>query len=249
MTDKIIEELVACFQQFKVETAIKTHQIPGTILIKRKATRTWLESSQCFVPCAPYKFDEKFVIKVMDADRLAQSVSTNSLENHVKSTQAAHQNKLVLYLITGMTRYYYKRKQLQNKQFKDGIVTPLDLPDKEQISRALLSLQCKKLCHVIVLDRDETISEWMITYAKTISWGAYQKFNKAEQVLQFSVEDMGPSGKTPAETWERMLEQVSGITPAVSKAIVRHFPTFLSLYKELKLYGSSRIEHICVRLH
>ncbi|WWC66778.1 uncharacterized protein I206_100683 [Kwoniella pini CBS 10737] len=154
----------------------------------------------------------------------------------------------VIIMIKGLQKYYSKTKSLANKEFtaaaRAGLngssstqggsksITLPTRPEKEIIEMALVELQVKERCFLVHVEKTEDIEDWVYNIAADVAIRPYKLISKSH--LNFCPTDGIRKSTNPTETFELMLQEVTGITPSASMGIASEYPTFRDLMESFE---------------
>ena len=240
LDDAILKPVMDHLNANGMSVSIKSMKSPWTVLWKRNCKKTWDVDKQTFVPTLQsYMYEENIVVKLLPARSLVSMIKSSCLMNDVKVLRASHPDKRVLYLVFGLPSYYQRLKSEINRSFQGKSQQIVTEPGRPEIEMELLRLQCSRLCHVMTLEKDESVEEWLLSYSREIAIGPHEKV-RYENNMTFAVSDIGPCGKTYSEHWAKMLEQINGITPPIAQAILSSYPTVKSMWDEFADIANAR---------
>ena len=241
-------EILTALQEVGAKTIPQKLPAAFTVTWKRQVSKAYDRQLKAFVPTQrEYVADEPFVLRLMNADTFVLLIENQGLETEVQQLLRLYPNKQLLLLVDGMSDYYRKHrldiKRMFNKQVRDGTDTAPALPnnmkqpiDQDEVDTAILELNTMYRVHVIILNKKETVAEWLVTYTREIASRPYEKYKQLGTSVQVAAEDLGKSGKNQTDTWSKMLQVLFGVTEPTAEAILQEFPTVRSLMDEYKAH-------------
>lgn len=243
----------------------KLEQMPVTGLVKlrRKITAKFESEKGYWVPLAnPTVEDEDRSIVILKAQDYLQIIRTSvGLQHHVDSVRRVRPSATILYIIEGLASIVRKSKTMKNRAYQaavrasgitteDGVVnrpclaTPSgQLVDEETVEDTLLDLQIQHRCLIVHSTSPADTAEHLSVLVSDISTIPYK--NERGRTAQFCTESgQIKTGTDERDTFEKLLQAISRVTPQISQAIASRFENISALYSALAINGTACLKSI-----
>ncbi|KAG5458601.1 MAG: hypothetical protein BJ554DRAFT_1146 [Olpidium bornovanus] len=170
------------------------------------------------------------------------------LEAHIAEFRACYPDGKLAYFIEGLEKYYRKVRSAENRRFTSavrGTNAPAQkrngsagtgaavAPDRDTVENALCWLQVFGKVKVVTSERvDETVAWFKALTRELAVLPVNTQHDRIPDRPYFCTQQgVVRSGATYSAVWQRCLEEVHFVTPAIVHAITRQYPTPRSLYE------------------
>ncbi|KAJ3298239.1 hypothetical protein HK104_010947 [Borealophlyctis nickersoniae] len=224
---------------------------PISLRWRRRVTRVWDETKDCWVACCERIEEENHVLVRLEGEQLARlCTQPGGLVRHLATILGAvGKEKRVIYFIEGLDGYFKKVKKKMSAQFmaqartlydggggktRGGCVV-IDAPERHVVEEELLKLQLEGGGKVSIhhSKTGEEPASWIASFTKQIAMIPELK-HRSEEAWQLKFGDSVKSGSTYTDTWSKMLQELSLLTENKAAAIIERYPTLRSLYEAYK---------------
>ncbi|KAH7305564.1 hypothetical protein B0I35DRAFT_444022 [Stachybotrys elegans] len=230
---------------------------------RRKVTSRYNEAMGYWEPI-PLRVDaENHVLVILTADEFVGLALDDALEDHVSGIERRFRGNHIIYLLEGMTPWIRKNRNLRNRQFasrvraQDPAAAPAasrrprnaaaqEYVDEDCIEDALLQLQ---VMHDVLIHHTTVPLEtarWITIFTQHISTIPYRRQrDKATLGAGFCMESgQVRTGDDVADTYIRMLQEISRVTAPIAHGIAAEFGSVTKLVNGLVEGGPLRLENV-----
>ncbi|PUU78278.1 ERCC4 domain-domain-containing protein [Tuber borchii] len=213
--------------------------------------------------------DENHILIYLTAEaftNIALPATAGRLSAHVQKIKSAFPTPAMakkptrlIYLIEGLQALVRKHKNLQNRAFQNrvlshlpsapnalGASTALNTDDgttinEDDVEDALLDLQITHNCLIHHTSSPVETAEWITIFTGDISTIPY-KHSRTHLDTSFCT-DVGQvkPGMGKRDTYRKMLQEITRVTPAISTAIAREYPDVRRLIGALERGGEDAL--------
>ncbi|KZZ98773.1 ERCC4 domain protein [Moelleriella libera RCEF 2490] len=208
-------------------------------------------------PIPPKITEERFVLLIVPAEKIAEMALENSLMTHITSIQTQHAGKSVIILVQGIMTWLRKNRNVRNRQFACGVrsdtsdvtaTSPISLEyvDENIIEDALLALQIE---HQVLIHHTNAAMEtarWVVNFTQHISTIPYRKQREdATSIAGFCMETgQVRTGDGAQDTYARLLQEISRVTAPIAYGIEAEFHNVTQLVTGLERGGPTRLADV-----
>ncbi|RKO93094.1 hypothetical protein BDK51DRAFT_29782 [Blyttiomyces helicus] len=256
-------KIASALEEAGATVDIKRLPGPLTLRWRRRVDRKWNPESEAWdpIPVDQQRIeDEGWILVFLAGVELARiAAAPGGIARHCAQAQSAAPGDRIIYFIEGLDEYYKEQRKGLAMSFKRAANpdAPLNaqqrrteaaraeiatLPNKEKIEDQLVGLSIDGEHRIMVHHSggaDESI-DWIKSF--TMQIGMNQELSRRnESAFSLSFGDDIKSGTNHADTWEKMLSLVNGITPAKARTITARYPTLHSLRKAYDACPNSKL--------
>ncbi|KIN01355.1 hypothetical protein OIDMADRAFT_145433 [Oidiodendron maius Zn] len=194
-----------------------------------------------------------FILSAKEFVELAIGEEGKDLDAHFLQLRAKFPSCKIIYLIEGLTAWMRKNKTIQNRKYTETVRNQgQDEPaasqrakkkkqeeyiDEDLVEDALLRLQVK---HGALIHHTAAMietAEWILVFTQHISTIPYRLREQALNTTFCMEAGQVRSGEDAADTFTRMLQEMTQITAAVAHGIAAEHPTVRELTAALQRDG------------
>ena len=234
---------------------------------RRKVSSWYNEEQGHWEPVRPHVEPEGHVLVIVGAAEfveLALGIDEQHLEAHVLKVKTGHPGKTIIYLIEGLGPWMRKNRNLRNRQFQSAVrnenptaataastssgrrrnTQPQEYIDEDSIEDALLSLQVLQGTLIHHTSGPPETAQWVAVFTQHISTVPYRRAREAATAdANFCMESgQVRAGDGPLDTYTRMLQEMTRVTPAIALGVATKFPTVSALVRGLEQQGPLALE-------
>ncbi|PBP23278.1 ERCC4 domain-containing protein [Diplocarpon rosae] len=231
---------------------------------RRKVVAEYDEEADHWVPVVKYVKAEKHIMCIMMAQSIVDLITGaegGDLDAHVLKLKSKFDSCTLIYLIEGHSAWMKKNKNRLNRKYEAAVNSYIpsqgtetssqksrrrkkepEYVAEDKIEDALLRLQ---IVHGVFIHHTSAMvetAEWIMNFTQHISSIPYR--TQKESLDSAFCMDSGQvkSGEDAADTFVRMLQELSQVTPSVAYGIAAKYPTVQELVEGLQKFGPLALE-------
>ncbi|KAI1206139.1 uncharacterized protein F4807DRAFT_238858 [Annulohypoxylon truncatum] len=263
-----IEELL---RKMDVQFEYRPNRIGDVVQWRRKVTSKYNEELGHWEPVPMRVVPEAHVMVILEAAdfvKLVLGAEDQGLEAHVLKMKTAHPDNILLYLIEGLTPWMRKNKNIQNRRFASAVraldvndaaaaaapsssqqrrrknTTQQEYIDEDIIEDALLTLQVVHGALIHHTNLQVETAQWVAVFTQHISTIPYRRARDAAADAGFCMEaGQVRTGDGAADTYVRMLQEVTRVTAPVAYGIAAKYASLPALVRGLEREGPLALEN------
>lgn len=240
-------------QELNCELNLSPMPVKGLVKFRRKTVAEFDNAKGFWIPLSETRvLDENHLIVIIKAADFLKIIETDpDLSNHVASVRGINPQALVLYMIEGLSAVMRKSQAARNRAYQAAVraagvssesesssrrrapAVAADI-DEEAIEDILMDLQIQHRCMIVYSTSPADTAEQLSTLISDISTIPYKK-ERGQSTAQFCTETgQIKTGSDKRDTFEKMLQSVSRVTPQVAQAIASQYNSLRELCDALK---------------
>ncbi|KAJ2997732.1 putative monocarboxylate transporter mch1 [Globomyces sp. JEL0801] len=251
----LIESIQTSLNSSGCQIEFKPQKLKYSVTFNRKNNRIFDFQTRYWKPCEVAIEIEPYLMVYLNTERFVELMKSNSgLIGFYKNCLSLYPNFTIILLIQGLEDYHKKSYSHQRKidtqklkanYFHDQ-VTQTSRNKASEIEYMKLQLYSKGRCKIHHCNETE-VAMWMVSFTQQIAL-VPESFSRSAEQMGLKFADNIKSGATAIDTWEKMLTQISRISPSYANAIVNSYPNVQSLMTAIKAVGIANAYKLLVGL-
>ncbi|PBP25699.1 ERCC4 domain-containing protein [Diplocarpon rosae] len=259
----LLAQASAMLTPLGVECSTWESDLP-TVKWRRKVVAEYDEEADHWVPVMKHVKAEKHVMCIMTAQSIVDLVTGaegGDLDAHILKLKSKFDSCTLIYLIEGYSAWMKKNKNRLNRKYEAAVNShipaqgtetssqksrrrrkELEYVNEDMVEDALLRLQ---IVHGVFIHHTSVMvetAEWIMNFTQHISSIPYR--TQKDSLDSAFCMDSGQvkSGEDAPDTFVRMLQELSQVTPSVAYGIAAKYPTVQELVEGLQKSGPLALE-------